>query len=49
MVSIEEAVSLPLDPEWVDLMKTAREMGITPEEVRSFLVQASLELSGFKS
>jgi hypothetical protein len=26
-----------LDPEWVELFKKARELGLTPEEIRTFL------------
>lgn len=32
-----EIIRKPLDEEWVQLMKEARQLGITPEEVRLFL------------
>ncbi|WP_082882394.1 anti-repressor SinI family protein [Paenibacillus swuensis] len=28
-----------MDPEWIDLLKSAYELGITVEEVRSFLAE----------
>jgi DNA-binding transcriptional MerR regulator len=31
------AVALEIDKDWVEMIKTAREMGITPEQVREFI------------
>ncbi|SFP45209.1 anti-repressor SinI family protein [Salibacterium halotolerans] len=36
----------PLDEEWVELMKTAKEAGITKEEVQQFLQQNSAPRRG---
>ncbi|MBP1934102.1 anti-repressor SinI family protein [Ammoniphilus resinae] len=37
----EKEIILTVDEEWVELLKLARDMGITPEEVRAFLRQSS--------
>jgi|GEM_PF-3283513 len=37
----EKEIMMTVDEEWVELLMLAREMGITPEEVRAFLRQSS--------
>lgn len=39
-IQLEEEV----DREWIELMRMAREMGITPDEIRSFFSKKSLIL-----
>ncbi|QDS34847.1 anti-repressor SinI family protein [Brevibacillus brevis] len=39
----------PLDKEWIDLIFTARKMGISIEEIRFFLVNAPLSLEEEKN
>lgn len=34
----EELVQVQLDPEWIELLMIARNMGITQEEIRNFLL-----------
>lgn len=35
-----------LDKEWIQLISKAKQMGLSPDEVRSFLQQFSLENNG---
>lgn len=41
MSMVSDSQQLELDEEWIELIEQAKKMGLTTDEVRSFIMEAS--------